>query len=191
MPTAAFLENNEGNLGEQAITKEDIQSSIQIAKSNIESPINEISKAIYLRRFIEITEGHTEAWHLLSNLLHKRRTPTIGENEMSVVQISTATTRIISDIENFDYQRICTFACDNANLISIYDAAQSNYEKLQIYRMIFGTSDEDHIMRKFINETYHVENDYLFQLNPVRYNTIPNYIIVECDRAVDGIRGRG
>lgn len=33
--------------------------------------------------------------------------------------------------------------------------------------MIFGATDEDRIMRKFINETYHIENDYLFQLNPV------------------------
>lgn len=190
-PTAAFLENNEGVLGELAIRKEDIQSSIQIAKSNIKSPMNEISKAIYLRRLIEITEGHTEAWHLLSNLLHKRQTPMIGENEMSAAQISDATMRIASDIDNFDYQQLCTFACDNANLVSIYDAAQSNYEKLQIYRMIFGATDEDHIMRKFINETYHIENDYLFQLNPVRYNTIPNYIIAECNRAIDGIRERG
>lgn len=190
-PTAAFLENNEGVLSELSIRKEDIQSSIQIAKSNIESPMNEISKAIYLRRLIEITEGHTEAWHLLSNLLHKRQTPMIGENEMSAAQISDATMRIASDIDNFDYQQLCTFVCDNTNLVSIYDAAQSNYEKLQIYRMIFGATDEDHIMRKFINETYHIENDYLFQLNPVRYNTIPNYIIAECNRAIDGIRERG
>ena len=190
-PTAAFLENNEGVLSELSIRKEDIQSSIQIAKSNIESPMNEISKAIYLRRLIEITEGHTEAWHLLSNLLHKRQTPMIGENEMSDAQISVATMRIASDIDNFDYQQLCTFVCDNTNLVSIYEAAQSNYEKLQIYRMIFGATDEDHIMRKFINETYHIENDYLFQLNPVRYNTIPNYIIAECNRAIDGIRERG
>ena len=190
-PTAAFLENNEGVLSELSIRKEDIQSSIQIAKSNIESPMNEISKAIYLRRLIEITEGHTEAWHLLSNLLHKRQTPMIGENEMSAAQISDATMRIASDIDNFDYQQLCIFVCDNTNLVSIYDAAQSNYEKLQIYRMIFGATDEDHIMRKFINETYHIENDYLFQLNPVRYNTIPNYIIAECNRAIDGIRERG
>lgn len=115
----------------------------------------------------------------------------IGENEMSAAQISDATMRIASDIDNFDYQQLCTFVCDNTNLVSIYDAAQSNYEKLQIYRMIFGATDEDHIMRKFINETYHIENDYLFQLNPVRYNTIPNYIIAECNRAIDGIRERG
>lgn len=187
-PKAAFIENNGGTLVEIDITRDDIQSSIQIAKNNIKSLSNEISKAIYLRRLIEITEGKTEAWHLLSNLLHKRQTPIIEDNEMNSVQINCATTRIRSDIDDFDYQRLCAFACNNANLIAIYDAAQSNYEKLQIYRMIFGAANEDHVMRKFINETYHVENDYLFQLDPVRYNTIPNYIISECDHAIDSIR---
>lgn len=190
-PTASFIENNGGNLIEVSITKDDIQSSIQIAKSNIANLTNEISKIIYLRRLIEITEGKTEAWHLLSNLLHKRQTPIIGDDEMSASQIDDAVTRIRSDIEKFNYHRIYTFSCDNANLIPIYDAAQSNYEKLQIYRMIFETTNEDHIVRKFINETYHIENDYLFQLNPVRYNTIPNYIISECNRAIDDIRERG
>ena len=56
---------------------------------------------------------------------------------------------------------------------------------------MFTTNSEGIFMRKFINETYHIENDYMFQLNPLRYNTIPNYIIAECDRAVDGIRERG
>ena len=57
--------------------------------------------------------------------------------------------------------------------------------------MLFDPAHEDHVIRKFLNETYHIENDYLFQLNPIRYNTIPNYIIAECDRAIDGIRERG
>ena len=34
------------------------------------------------------------------------------------------------------------------------------------------------------DESYHVENDYLFQLNPLMFNTIPNYVISECDQAV-------
>ena len=51
--------------------------------------------------------------------------------------------------------------------------------------MIFNAIDEEHVLRKFLNETYHVENDYLFQLNPLQYNTIPRYIVAECDRAIE------
>lgn len=191
VPKASFLENIGGTLTEISILKDDILSSVQIAKENIECLPNDVSKSIYLRRLIEITDGKTSAWHLLSNLFHKREVPTIGDDPMSAESISMAVTRIRVDIEGFDYEQLYSFVCDNQNLIALYDAAQSNYEKLQIYRMLFNPTHEDHVIRKFLNETYHIENDYLFQLNPVKYNTIPNYIIVECNRAVDGIRERG
>lgn len=107
---------------------------------------------------------------------------------MDAESILEATNRIYEDIEDFDYDTLCSYARCNANLIRLYDEAQSNYEKLQIYRMLFDPTREEHIMRKFLNEIYHIENDYLFQLDPTRYNSIPNYIISECDRAIDDIR---
>lgn len=190
-PKASFMENNGGELCERSITKDDIQSSIQIAKENIQSLGNGVVKAIYLRRLVEITEGKTAAWHLLSNLIHKRTIPVIGDDPMDAESVRAANARILEDIEDFDYEALCSFVQDDSNLIALYDAAQSNYERLQMYRMLFNPTNEDHVLRKFLNETYHIENDYLFQLNPVRYNTIPNYIIAECTRAIDGIRERG
>lgn len=190
-PKATFMENDFGELRETPITKDDIQSSIQVAKANIQSLDNGIIKAIYLRRLVEITEGKAAAWHLLSNLIHKRSIPVIGDDLMDAESVRVATDRIREDIDDFDYAVLCSYAQDDANLIALYDAAQSNYEKLQVYRMLFDPAHEDHVIRKFLNETYHIENDYLFQLNPIRYNTIPNYIIAECDRAIDGIRERG
>ncbi|CAK7023723.1 MAG: hypothetical protein EUB_02244 [Eubacterium sp.] len=190
-PKASFLENIDGELSESPITKDDIQSSIHIARENVYSLGNGIGKAIYLRRLIEISEGKTSAWHLLSNLIHKRSNPVIGNDYMDEESVREAISRIREDIPDFDYEELCSYVQDDSNLIALYDAAQSNYEKLQIYRMLFEPAHEDHVMRKFLNETYHIENDYLFQLNPVRYNTIPNYIIAECDRAINGVRERG
>lgn len=37
-----------------------------------------------------------------------------------------------------------------------------------------------------VRETFHVENDYLFQLNPCKYDTVPYFVIVECNRAMLG-----
>lgn len=37
-----------------------------------------------------------------------------------------------------------------------------------------------------VRETFHVENDYLFQLNPCEYDTVPYFVIVECNRAMLG-----
>lgn len=40
------------------------------------------------------------------------------------------------------------------------------------------------VIKKFVNETFHIDNDYLFQLNPCEYDTVPQYIINECDKEV-------
>ena len=60
----------------------------------------------------------------------------------------------------------------------------SNYEKLQIYRIMFNDNSSNNVIRKFVNETFHIENDYLFQLNPCEFDTVPQYIIDECDKEV-------
>ena len=188
MPSAYFLENRNGFLKETEINKEHIESSVQIAKENVSAAPNTVSKIIFLRRLIEIVEGKNNAWHLLSNLLHKRETPTVSNEPMSDVDVSEGTAQIQQYIPDFSYPAVFADINNQGNLIRFYDEASSNYEKLQIYRMIFPAAEEEHVMRKFLNSAYHVENDYLFQLNPFVFNTIPNYIILECDREVATIR---
>lgn len=186
-PVAFFMENSNGVLSEISIQRENILSSIKVADENIANCGQTISKLIYLRRKIEITDGRNIAWHLLSNLFHKRRVPMLGENDrpLTAEEIAEGTVYIHNSIPEFDYNQILSITLDCTQLINIYHAAQSNYEKLQVYRLIFNSTDEEHILRKFLNETYHVENDYLFQLNPLQYNTIPNYIVAECDRTIE------
>jgi hypothetical protein len=74
-------------------------------------------------------------------------------------------------------------------MLDHYTASSSNYEKLQIYRIIKETSWEhqwlptnlNSVIAKFINESFHVENDDLFQLNPCQFDTVPQYIIDKCN----------
>lgn len=188
MPSAYFLENNNGVLSESEIRKEHIASSVQIAKENVSVAPNTVSKIIFLRRLVEIVDGKNNAWHLLSNLLHKRETPTVSDEPMAENDVSEGTAQIQLYIPEFSYPAVFADINSQGNLIRFYDEATSNYEKLQIYRMIFPATEEEHVMRKFLNSAYHVENDYLFQLNPFVFNTIPNYIISECDREVATLR---
>ena len=185
-PVAYFMENNNGVLSEAYIQKENILSSVKVADENITSSDQDVSKLIYLRRRIEITDGKNNAWHLLSNLFHKRQIPMLGENDRPLTpeEIADGTTIIQRYIADFDYNQLLTIVSNRAEMVTLYHNVRSNYEKLQIYRLIFDAADENHVLRKFLNETYHVENDYLFQLNPLEFNTIPNYIISECDRAI-------
>lgn len=183
-PAAYFLENCGGLIEPRLIQKSDIQSFIQVASANISSNDHIVTKLIYLRRKEEILNGHSDVWNLLSNVFHKRHIPTIGNTDeaMPADRVMMATGHIRTIIPEFDYEGLIREVSDRDNMRTLYEASRSNYEKLQIFRLLFDPTDENHVLRKFLNETYHVENDYLFQLNPISFNTIPNYIIEECDR---------
>jgi hypothetical protein len=45
-------------------------------------------------------------------------------------------------------------------------------------------SDDKHdndVIMKYINESFHIENDYIMQLNPHTYDFVPEHIVRECD----------
>ncbi len=39
-------------------------------------------------------------------------------------------------------------------------------------------------MKKYVDETFHVQNDYLFQLNPRQYKIVPQYVLNYCDNEI-------
>jgi hypothetical protein len=34
---------------------------------------------------------------------------------------------------------------------------------------------------KYIHESYHIENEYIMQLNPHKFDFIPEHVVRECD----------
>jgi hypothetical protein len=60
-------------------------------------------------------------------------------------------------------------------------AAKVGYEKIQLFRIIKGQHDDD-VITKFINESYHIENEYMVQLNPHKFENVPEYVVDECTR---------
>ena len=60
-------------------------------------------------------------------------------------------------------------------------ATDVGYEKIQLFR-VFTIDHDDDVIRKFINESYHIENEYVMQLNPHKFESIPEYFIEECVR---------
>ena len=189
---AYFLENKDGVLTEIEIKKEDIQTFYKIAKNNMEQNSSTINKMIYLRRLYELEENDSEAYQLLSNIFKTRKIPLKRvngtESEMTEIEIQSATKIIKKSIPDFtDYNEIYECLTDKLYVIEQYENALSNYEKLQLYRIINPNADNN-VLRKFVNETYHLENDYLFQLNPRKYSTIPQYIINVCDELIEDIK---
>lgn len=184
-PQATFLSSRQNVVSEVAITKADIQTFGQICNEIIEGEDDDLIKAIYLRRHFEITDNVGLEYNLLASLLHKRDVPTIKsatENHaMSSAQKSEAAVAIKGRIQNFDYDDLLAQLNDTTVMMAKYQSTDVGYEKIQLFRLIKGKHDDD-IISKFINESYHIENEYVMQLDPRRFDSIPEYVVTECDR---------
>ncbi len=190
-PTAAFLTTKQGVLSEKQITKADIKSFGDIARTNIRSDMDLLNKLVYLRRLLELENKDSLAWQLLSNVFHKREIPEYHypddtpDRLMTPEEIQEATDEIRTNyISNFDYDAVYQKTQNMTLMKELYHNSASNYEKLQIYRIMFNDNNSNSVIRKFVNETFHIENDYLFQLNPCEYDTVPQYIIDECNKEI-------
>lgn len=190
-PTAAFLTTKQGVLSEKQITKADIKSFGDIARTNIRSDMDLLNKLVYLRRLLELENKDSLAWQLLSNVFHKREIPEYHypddtpDRLMTPEEIQEATDEIRTNyISNFDYDATYQKTQNMTLMKKLYHNSASNYEKLQIYRIMFNDNNSNSVIRKFVNETFHIENDYLFQLNPCEYDTVPQYIIDECNKEI-------
>ena len=204
-PHGAFLSTKDGQLKEKEINRENIQSYRKITVDNIEAKIDSLNKLIYLRRYLEAEGNKGMAWQLLSNLFHKRKIPEIHETGRKLLteqeQLATteqandkepilmtepqqmeATMQIRKYVKDFDYSTELEKTQNHETLVNLYRKSTSNYEKLQLYRILHNENSESDVVRKFVNETFHAENDSLFQLNPREFETIPQYIIDECDK---------
>ncbi len=149
---------------------------------------------VYLRRLLEIQKTDGLAWQLLSNIFHKREIPEIHfsddtpDRQMTVQEMQDAEAEIRSEyLPDFDYNIEYQKTQNMGLLKTLYENSGSNYEKLQIYRIMFNENNSNSVIKKFVNEAFHIENDYLFQLNPCEYDTVPQYIIDECDKEILGI----
>lgn len=191
---ADFLSNKKGLLKEVEVKEESIQSFVKIAKDNIGSQQDNINKLIYLRRLLELINPGSMAYEMLSSLFHKREQPSkkVSQTEFESFDdddINDATMEIRKYIPDFDYSTEYEKITDDEVMKQLYIHAGSDYERLQLYRVKFNENKFNSVIRKYINETFHVENDYLFQLNPCEYDTVPYFVISECNREMLGVDG--
>lgn len=184
-PLAHFLKTRSGVLSEQAITKNDIASFTQICNQNIAGHHDDIIKSIYLRRYFEIADNKGLEYQLLSNLLHKRAAPSMtdagSDRLMTPDEMEQASISIRTKLPGFDYKALLQRCLDKQSMKTSYEQAQNNYEKLQLFRVMSDDKHDNDVIMKYINESFHIENDYIMQLNPHTYDFVPEHIVRECD----------
>lgn len=191
-PFTSFLENKNGLLIEKIIDKSEVQTFVEINSRNVQESDCILAKLVYLRRLCEISNSNGMGYQLISNALHKRTIPVIFNSglprEMTPQEILDGSTEIQRDIPEFDYGVIMSYINDDASMKERYNNCKNNYEKLHLYRIIYADKQDAiqaDIIQKFINQAFHIENDYIYQLNPAKFQTVPQYVIEECDRFIN------
>lgn len=199
---ASFIKSKKNLLEEQTIEKHDILTFSQIFQNILLDEWCEmISKLIYMRRNFEILNDKGDEYQLLSDLFHKRTKEEAKTYRQQINQnlldedfeksFNDGERNVKDIIKDFDYNQMLIIVSDKAQLKNIYNKTWNGYEKLQIFRLIngeFSRSDTfSDVLKKFINETYHIENDFIHQLDPRKYDTIPEFIIDECDDFINNL----
>ena len=203
--TSSYFINTKNNqIQELEIKKDDLLSFSQICNQIIcSSSINEIIKIIYLRRYYESIDDKSNEYEVLSNLLHKRskdkstdqRKDKIDDNYQKLLDedFENGVNNIKVKISSFDYDSLLSKFKDNTQLIEIYKQTEDSFAKIILFRILIDGLEEskkpDDVFMKFINEIYHIENDFLFQLNPEKFDITPQFIIEGCDTFVKSLEG--
>ncbi len=171
---------------EVPIERHDIQTFAKICADNVAALNDSICKAIYLRRHFELHDDTGLEYNLLASLFKGRPVPTVqsGGNvrdmtneEKTLAELSIRATFI----QDFDYDALVSEVTNVDAIKAKFHATTVGYEKVQLFRIINADHDDD-VIRKFINETYHIENEYVVQLNPHKFESIPEYVVTECER---------
>lgn len=188
-----FLTTKKGILIETEIKKKNLMTFSQICRKVIQSDVDIIVKLIYLRRYFEVLDDLGNGYQVLSNLFHKRIQTELkdkrssSENEpLTDSDYYQGVAEIKEQIATFDYELLLGKIKDTNYLQELYNFSENSYTKLNIFRLF---SDEDfetipNVLRKFINETYHIENELICQLDPSEFDLIPDFIIEACDQYV-------
>lgn len=184
-PQATFLSSKDSIVSETVINKADIQTFAQICNDIACGEADNLIKAIYVRRHFEITDNVEMEYNLLASLFKKRNEPTVKsateDRVMSNEEKILAEVAIKRKIHDFEYGELLAQLNDPEVMMMKYKATDVGYEKIQLFRLIKGKHD-DKVISKFINESYHIENEYVMQLDPRRFDSIPEYVVKECDR---------
>lgn len=186
---ATYLINNDGNLEEKEITKSDLKNVVELTRSIALENSNDIATMIInLRKFIELTTPNfleNSAYDVLSNIIHGRP---LDKYESRIVyknksdSISEGMAFINKYIPDMNYNDLFDGTIDdkllqlvkNGNIYTQIIAIRFLFEKDRgSGALISELKKEFPNACKFVNETNHIENDYIFQLNPMEFFEIP------------------
>ena len=190
---ANYLLNENGTINEYEILGNDLLNTVELTKS-IANDLNRSMavRIVNLRKYIELTKpgfAESDIYEVLSNIIHGRKIATLSDGETVLGEDVKANgmTEIEGILGISSYDDIIE-AVSSEKLFDTL-ASADNYEKTVTVRLLFERYNgllaklkkKYPAACKFVNETNHIENDYIFQLDPFKFFQIPQFYLSEVE----------
>ena len=200
---ASFIWNKDGIVSECEIDPDKDVCLIlrECEKIANDDTVNIVSRIAFLRKLCELNGKIKEwgyAYEILSCLVHtkeiKRKVANGVYVDMPEREKEEGLKKIKEFIPSFDYDDLRKVLYTVSGLKNLYDIEDNAYFKIQIFREMceiesqkikLSTFDEG--WYKYIDETYHIENDYLHYLDITKFNIVPNYILKKVDELMNSL----
>lgn len=196
---AKWLYNANGRITETTIEENDLKNVVEL--TNIICMDNSCPMHVRIvnhRKYIEFTKTNcknTASYKVLSNLIHGRAIPTEDDDitQLDQTVIIRGCNEINDKLGNFTYGDLLSLVTDEKLKNEI--ASGNDYSKVMAFRLLFERHKEvfkrlrmkEPATYKYINETNHIENDYVFQLDPMKFYSIPTYYLQKLKEAINEI----
>jgi hypothetical protein len=192
--SATYLVNKNGTVSETEINENEVMSQIKLLKAIMDDDeIDTINRLVAIRKLIEHTwksDDEINAYSIISSLIHGKEIPDkkIGNDilPMDSTEIALGTSYIKNHIPSFSYDQVRNVNLASESLIDAYNNEICSYLKLQLFRVfleLYGRRAglNDDVLLKYIDETYHIENDFIYALDFRKFDIVPDFIMKKCD----------
>lgn len=196
---AKYIQNENGLVKEYDIRTNDLINTVELTKKIAIDVERKIAvRVVNLRKHMELIRpdfSETPLYEVLSNLIHGRKIAKTNNGEKLEENIfKTGCSEMARYLNGLTYDEVLS----ELKVNKLFEIIESFYiyDKIIALRLLFERSPEVFsklrkkcpAAYKYINETNHIENDYIFQLNPFKYFSIPQYYMDEIEEFVNSER---
>ncbi|MCB5287962.1 MAG: AAA family ATPase [Candidatus Cloacimonetes bacterium] len=199
---SSYIWNICGTLKEKEINPRHDVKLISVEAKEIarDENVNIVTRIAFLRKYCELKnkEGNAGyAYEILSSLIHgttiRRK---VGNNlyeDIPSSEIIEGNDFILEFIPNFEFEDLAENIYSEEGIKNLYKEEENAYFKIQLFRALREISQKvkvkplENAWFKFIDETYHIENDYLHYLDLIKFNIVPSYISIIVDEIMETI----
>ena len=203
--TADYVINKNGSLEEHYIdlSKDVLPITVLYLQDIQDSDLSFVCRFAALRKYLEyVTNDYFDnpAYHYISSLLKGRLVPISDKNDMASylneeqIQSAVADIAYITRIpvEEIYYASYLNLYFTKATILETLKSESRNYYKLEILRALCVLENceiriPDEVLRKYLNASFHIENDYAYYLNYKNFDPLPPFVVEKMESFIKTI----